>query len=237
MAQLAEKRLLATSPGGQPIELFQFGKGSCPVLLLGGVHGDESEGFLLCERLLTEIAAGSFALPSEITLWVVPRVNPDGCANLRRTNHHNVDLNRNMPTKDWSGAFTNVRYYPGPAAGSEPETVIVTKLIDEFIEPRGNGLIISMHSYEHAMINFNGECEDLAQAMSAHNQLPPKGDIGYPTPGSLGTYAGWERNIPTITLEIHRGDEPEPVWLGQKDALGAAFSFYTRNKLPQRKQA
>ncbi|MBY0385631.1 DUF2817 domain-containing protein, partial [bacterium] len=29
--------------------------------------------------------------------------------------------------------------------------------------------------------------------------------IGYPTPGSLGTYAGIERNIPTLTYEIERG--------------------------------
>ena len=29
-------------------------------------------------------------------------------------------------------------------------------------------------------------------------------DIGYPTPGSLGTYAGLERQIPTLTYEIER---------------------------------
>lgn len=30
-------------------------------------------------------------------------------------------------------------------------------------------------------------------------------DIGYPTPGCLGTYAGLERDIPTLTYEIQRG--------------------------------
>ena len=29
-----------------------------------------------------------------------------------------------------------------------------------------------------------------------------KKDIGYPTPGSFGTYAGIERNIPIITIEL-----------------------------------
>ena len=31
---------------------------------------------------------------------------------------------------------------------------------------------------------------------------PVEGDIGYPTPGSFGTWAGIEKNIPTITLEL-----------------------------------
>ena len=31
---------------------------------------------------------------------------------------------------------------------------------------------------------------------------PVEESIGYPTPGSFGTYAGVERNIPTITLEM-----------------------------------
>ena len=37
---------------------------------------------------------------------------------------------------------------------------------------------------------------------------PAEGSIGYPTPGSFGTYCGVERNIPTITLEL---DEEIPV--------------------------
>ena len=32
-----------------------------------------------------------------------------------------------------------------------------------------------------------------------------KTDIGYPTPGSLGTYCGLEKGIPTITYEVERG--------------------------------
>ena len=37
---------------------------------------------------------------------------------------------------------------------------------------------------------------------------PIEESIGYPTPGSFGTYAGVERNIPIITLEM---DEEIPV--------------------------
>ena len=31
---------------------------------------------------------------------------------------------------------------------------------------------------------------------------PVEASIGYPTPGSFGTYCGIEKNIPTITLEL-----------------------------------
>jgi protein MpaA len=45
---------------------------------------------------------------------------------------------------------------------------------------------------------------------------PIEENIGYPTPGSFGTWAGIERNIPTITLELDEEidvkDLEEPVF-------------------------
>ncbi len=217
---------------GRDIELSRFGTGGLHVWLIGGVHGDESEGYLLAERFRDAVTAGDIQLEKGLSLFITPRLNPDGCAADRRTNGHNVDLNRNLPTQDWVGEFTNVRYYPGASAGSEPES----KLTLEILTGIAPAMIVSLHSYEHAMINFNGPCENLAAAMSAKNGLPPKGDIGYPTPGSLGTYTGWERNIPTITLEIFRGEDPETAWANQKDALVTAFEFYLTNDLPAKKE-
>ncbi len=216
---------------GADILMHQLGSGPLKVLVLGGVHGDESEGFLFLENYLDELRNGSLALPEGITVYMIPRLNPDGCSVLRRTNQRNVDLNRNLPTIDWTGEFTNVRYYPGDHAGSEVESKITVNLIAE-LEPH---CIISMHSYEDAMVNFNGDCEDWAKAMSEKNKLPPKGDIGYPTPGSLGTYAGWERNIPTITLEIFRTQEPAAVWKQHLEGFQSGLSFYVNHALPERK--
>ncbi|MCB1316876.1 MAG: DUF2817 domain-containing protein [Leptospiraceae bacterium] len=207
---------------GSAIELYRHGSGRMPVLLIGGVHGDESEGFILAERFQNELRNGSIEVSADLSLFICPRLNPDGCAAIRRTNHRNVDLNRNLPTTDWSGEFQNVRYYPGVSAGSEIESEVTIALIEN-IKPH---MIVSLHSYEHAMNNFNGPSEELARAMSARNGLPPKGDIGYPTPGSLGTYAGWERKIPTITLEILRDQDADTVWKTHHEALIAGFEFY-----------
>lgn len=226
-----ETAVIGRSIDDREITLSAYGSGQLPVLLIGGVHGDESEGFLLVERFQQALAGGEIKLDDAVCLYLVPRLNPDGCAALRRTNGRNVDLNRNLPTKDWSGEFQNVRYYPGSAAGSEPESSLTLELI-ETIQP---AVIFSMHSYENAMINFNGDCEDLAQAMSADNRLPPKGDIGYPTPGSLGTYSGWEREIPTITLEIVRGQEPDAVWQQHAQGLLTGIHYYATHPRPTKK--
>ncbi|MBI3396184.1 MAG: DUF2817 domain-containing protein [Spirochaetia bacterium] len=226
----ASKEIISVgaSHGARPIELTARGAGSLPVLMIGGVHGDETEGFLLAERFVAELDAGNVSIPEGITLYICPRLNPDGCAHARRTNQRNVDLNRNLPTRDWTGEFTNPRYYPGPAAGSEPESAATLTILDA-VKP---AVVVSLHSWENPMINYNGPCLDLAEAMSKDNALPPKGDIGYPTPGSLGTYAGWERSLPTITLEILRGQDPETVWNAHKTGLITAFAFYLSHARP-----
>ncbi len=193
-------------------------------LLIGGVHGDEPEGYLFAERFKKELEDGSLQLPEHVSLFICPRLNPDGCAVDRRTNARNVDLNRNLPTKDWTVDFTNPRYFPGLSAGSEVESEITVTLI-ESLKPT---MIMSLHSYEHAMINYNGDCLDLAEAMAKSNGLPPKSDIGYPTPGSLGTYAGWERAIPTITLEILRGQLPDDAYSQHKGAVLDGLAFYKK---------
>lgn len=36
-------------------------------------------------------------------------------------------------------------------------------------------------------------------------------DMGYATPGSLGTFMGIDRNIPILTIEFRRGQDPDAV--------------------------
>ncbi len=90
------------------------------------------------------------------------------------------------------------RYNPGPNALSEKENqALVT-----FIKNNKLDLIISLHSWE-PMLNTNGEIPE-AVVMSELTGYKIEPYIGYPTPGSLGTYAGVENKIPTLTYEIQR---------------------------------
>ena len=59
--------------------------------------------------------------------------------------------------------------------------------------------------------------------MSHFNQYPVRGNIGYDTPGSFGTWAGIDRQIPTVTLELPHDQSGESAWLANREALLAAI--------------
>jgi protein MpaA len=206
--------------GGRKIELFQLTRGAKNLLLMGGVHGDEPEGYFLVEEF---VRSGLWReLEGVASLWVIPRLNPDGCATNTRTNGNGVDLNRNMPTKDWDPVARKERYQPGPSAGSEFETQTLMKVVEK-LQPHA---IITWEP----MINYNGPARKLAETMANECQYIITDDIGYPTPGSFGTWAGWERKIPTITLEIERDSGSEKTWKVHRDSLLAGLLFAGMNE-------
>lgn len=138
----------------------------------------------------------------------IPCLNPDGLQNSTRTNANGVDLNRNFPTANWgedtSGAGENPQdYYAGESAGSEIETQFVIDIIEKY-QPK---IILTLHA-PYKIVNYDGPAQNIAQKISDIIGYPVEPSIGYPTPGSFGTYCGIERNIPTITLEL---DEKIPV--------------------------
>lgn len=207
---------LGKSAGGHEItgKLLTGQEGGKRTLLVGGVHGNETEGVRFMEEFAREFALDHSTSPVSCSIYVVPVFNPDGFLNFKRGNANDVDLNRNMPTQDWSDKFTEAKYFPGNHACSEPETGIMMKLIREY-KP---DFIISFHSWK-PMININGPAMPFAEIMKKKIDMKIVEDIGYPTPGSLGTYAGWERHIPTITLEFERGVALDSIYGYARDAV------------------
>jgi protein MpaA len=180
-----------------PILAHVFGTYGAKILLVGGVHGNEPEGVVLAKGLLENFLE-SFTL--RLQVMIVPELNVDGLLKLTRCNANGVDLNRNLPTTDWSPIAHQPKYQPGPNPGSEPETKSFIKLFEQF-QPE---LILSFHSYD-PMLNTNGPCEDVADVIAKHTGYKIVPDMGYPTPGALGRYAGIERKVGTLTYEIERG--------------------------------
>ena len=180
------------------ISAFFFGNGKPRVLIVGGVHGDEKEGVALSYGLMAEFTK---SYPFEFGLAVIPCLNVDGFLKNTRQNSNGVDLNRNLPTRDWCGDYQNERFYPGISANSEPENIALVK----FIEHYPFSFIISMHSYKKELLNINGNCEPVDKALNQAIGIKLERDMGYPTPGCLGTYSGLERGIPTITYELLKG--------------------------------
>lgn len=189
--------LFGRSAAQLPIFSHSFGKKGPCVLILAGVHGDEPEGVYVAFGLLEDFLK---TFPYQLKLTIIPIFNPDGVFSSKRTNSHNVDLNRNLPTKDWSVKALKPRYQPGPKACSESENQALVQWI-KVSQPK---LILSLHSWK-PMINTNGDCQPEAGILARATGYRVTDDIGYPTPGSLGDYCGRERQIPTITYEIERG--------------------------------
>ena len=190
-------RVLSRTHLNLPILAYDFGKSTDPkILILGGIHGDETEG-VACAKALLAYFLKDFPYRLQVTL--IPEANPDGCLLNTRTNSRGVDLNRNLPTKDWSSEIKSERYHPGTSPLSEVEN---QTLVEEL--KTGVQFILSLHSWK-PILNVNGDCLQEAEVLSKLTGYGIDQDIGYPTPGCLGTYAGLERNIPTLTYEIERG--------------------------------
>ena len=201
-----------SSVEGRPIRLSEQGNGDHTVLIFGSLHGDEEVGGLLVARLAEFVSSGmQRGINGKIVF--VPVVNPDGVSAGRRWNANGVDINRNFPTENWQKEDSDGRPRHGNAPASEPETRLMMALIDRY-KP---GLIIALHAPLH-VVNYDGPAREIAEQMGERNGYPVSGSIGYPTPGSLGTYAGVERGIPIITLELPRVDVDE-AWEQNCDAL------------------
>lgn len=204
----------ATSINKEPILLKEYGplpsklpKGK--VLLLGGVHGDEYSSVSIVFRWLETLDRHH----SGLFHWrIIPLVNPDGLLkeNSTRTNANGVDINRNFPTPDWDETAlkywttrtnSNPRNYPGADAASEPETTWLIKEIEEF-DP---DVIVSVHA-PHGVVDYDGPEDGPYKLGRLYLNL-----LGT-FPGSLGNYAGVQKNIPVVTIELpYAGIMPSPA--------------------------
>lgn len=186
-----------------PIPAYRFGQSGPRVLILGGVHGDEIEGVWAGFGLLKHFAEN---FPYKLQLTLVPAFNLDGVLARERRNARKVDLNRNLPTDDWTSEVATERYFPGTSANSEPEN----QALVNHLEKEKPEFILSLHSWK-PMLNINGECRAEAEEIKRHTGYIIEETIGYPTPGCLGTYAGLEREMPTLTYEIERGLDQDSI--------------------------
>jgi predicted deacylase len=215
LARSSTWRRIGDSVDGRPIEAVLMGTGSSRVLVIGGIHGDEPEGLPLIERLAHEITANR-TITRNVTLLILRDLNPDGTADRTRTNKNGVDLNRNFPASNWDPAARQPRFHPGSQPASEPETQLLVELIREFRPQR----ILVMHATGgKPMVNYDGPARNFAEAMSQLNGYVTSDTIGYPTPGSLGSYAGVDMQIPIITLELPRGIGADSAWQVNREAL------------------
>jgi murein peptide amidase A len=206
-ARIVVERLVRLTIGhsvrGRPIRVTQFGSGARHLLVVGGVHGDEA-GTAVATSFAAYLLAHPGALPSGARIDVLARANPDGIARHTRGNARSVDLNRNLPTRNWRrhlGALNepgNPSLTGGSAPGSEPETkALLAHLRRRF------SAVVSLHSRAGILDCSGPGSRALGRRMSALCGLPLS-KLWYDPyiTGSLGQYVPERWHIPIITVEL-----------------------------------
>ena len=201
---------------GRPLMFTYFGdtRKNC-TLVQAGVHGDEIPTVYVLLKLAEAIADHPSWIKDKCIV-IAPLINPDGffADPPQRVNASGVDSNRNFPTRDWNKNALrfwenrkrkNKRYFPGKQSNSEQETRFQVALIYRFKPEK----IVSLHSplgfYDYdgpsaSLDSFGKWIADISQ----ETDYPFKKFGIYP--GSLGNYAGYERHILTLTLELPSSD-------------------------------
>lgn len=124
---------------GRPIVAVQIHDSpQRPVIAVGSIHGDESMGLKVVERLRS-----SSDISDDLNLWVIPTVNPDGLAVAVRGNARGVDLNRNFATDDWMAVGQGSEKYSGEEAASEVET----QAMQQFFLEQQPVLVVWWHQF------------------------------------------------------------------------------------------
>lgn len=207
-----DTREIGRSAEGRPIHARFLGYGAETVLLLATIHGNEAAGTPILDRLGDELATHPEHL-GDRRVVIVPVANPDGLARNMRHNARGVDLNRNFPADNREDSRRT------GTALSEPEARALLRLVDQIRPVRA----VSIHQ-PLSCVDYDGPAGPLAAAMSRSCGLRVKKLGG--RPGSLGSWLGMDRGVPTVTLELPRdasGYTSEALWRRYGPALLTAI--------------
>ena len=241
--------VIGTSVEGRNIDAYKYGNGKNYLLLIGGIHGGyEWNSVVLAYRFLNYLNASSTVLSENLTVTVIPSLNPDGVYKVigkvgrfestdvpsgvatapGRFNAHTVDLNRNFdcrwkPESMWKNNVVSA----GTKPFSEPEA----QALRDFVLANKPDAVVFWHSQANAV--YASECGkgilpetlnllDVYSRASGYSAV--KSFDAYETSGDA---EGWLASIgiPTISVELksHETVEWEQNLAGTKaliDMLG-----------------
>lgn len=227
-----ERVVIGRSVQGREIIAHHFGEGAKKLLFVGGIHGGyEGNSVMLAYQFIDYLKANPSAIPSGMSVAVIPNANPDGYAlgpgAEARFNARGVDLNRNFDCK-WQAEsnWRQTKVSGGTSAFSEPET----RAIRDFVLANKPAAAIFWHSQASAV--YASECEagiipETRAIMNAYATAS-----GYQPVDSFDAYAvtgdaeGWLASIgiPAITVELKTHETIE--WSENLAGIQALFEYF-----------
>lgn len=207
------QRLLGESWEGRPIVGHWFGNGAHKVVAVGNIHGGTEENtYRLALESIDYFEVNLDDVPPDVTLWIIPTVNPDGLANRTRRNSRMVDLNRNADTNsdscavnDWvSDTYTDEGVIDD-GGGPYPFSEVETRLLRDFLADAEAAI------FYHSMAGkiFVTSCADhppsaeLARVLAEATGYPfaEEGWTSYPVTGAMVDYLA-HRGVAAVEVEL-----------------------------------
>lgn len=222
-----EAGIIGYSVERRPIKVYRFGHGADQRMVIAGIHGGyEANTVELAYALIKRIRSNPGVIPPDVTLFILPLLNPDGYADhpgqtYGRANAHGVDLNRNFDAfwaADWprEGCWNALPITAGPHPFSEPETIA---LRDFILRPDIHlTALVSYHSAAHAIF-AGGQPPDpksvsLAKALAAASGYTfPPNNYSCKLTGQLIDWAV-QQGIAAVDVELttHHDLDLEQNW-------------------------
>lgn len=207
-----QSEIIGYSVQGRPLEVYTFGSGELERMIVAGIHGgDEWNTVTLANQLIEHLNQNSGEIPDDITIYILPNLNPDGEARAHnkygRVNQRGVDLNRNFPVNwemDWDrdGCW----HYLPTSGGTGPGSEVETQMLIDFIESHNIQALISYHSAALGIfpggLPWDENSTRLAQSIAEVTSYAfPPIDTGCTYSGTLADYAV-SKGIAAVDLEL-----------------------------------
>ncbi len=242
--------VIGKSVQGRSIEAYIYGNGQTHIAFVGGIHGGyEWNSVLLAYQFIDYLNATTTFIPSNMTVTVIPRVNPDGVYKVigkegrftladinsdvpeapGRFNADDVDLNRNFDCK-WQATSTwqNKIVSAGTSAFSEPEA----KAIRDFVIKYNPASMFFWHSKSNAVYASqcgSGILPETLNIMDVYSKASGYQAVkifdAYTTTGAADDWLA-SINIPAITIELKTHENIE--WAENLAGIKALLNYYKK---------
>lgn len=242
---------IGTSAGGNEITAYHFGTGERELLFIGGIHGGYSwNTALVAYELIDHLKANPSLVPENVTVTVIPVLNPDGIEKTLGTterftaaqvpaaeatriagrfNANTVDLNRNFDC-EWKaeGTWQQRTVSGGARPFSEPEAQAMRDYIGDH-RPAAVVVWYSAAGGVYASNCQNGVLPETTALMNTYAQAS-----GYQAYNEFDYYeitgdmVNWlaKINIPAISVLLTNHQDTE--WTKNRAGIEAMIARYAQ---------